>query len=263
MKKFSLRLWPRSTEQHEQLGPEEPSVIDGFTLGDENKKFGIRSYLHQFYLSSPTIEELENPGNWYLLPPSRMQRTSNYLCRVFTLIGLLLLMAGAALIIIGYTWKPSSDDLDTEITQIAITQDDDGDFYINKDRLNELLHQNDKLKVSGFIVFGLGALIISLSLVVPTCLHFFSRRIDGKLLPFSEDNTPNDPPIKIYPSMGSRFKVTPTKPTRPQKISPTSGPVSIIMQEISVQPGNSKRSVGNSPSADDLLMASDSDALLP
>jgi len=261
MKTFSLRLWPRSTtQQHEQLGSDEPAVVDGISLGDDGKRFGIRSYLHQFYLSSPTIEDLENPGAWYLMPPPPMQRMSSYLCRILTLIGLLLLLAGAAFIIIGYTWKPTSEDLDTEITRIAISQDEDGDFYINKERLDELLHQNDKLKVSGFIVFALGAAVIAISLVVPTCLHFCSRRAGGKLLPFSEDNTPNEPPVKIYPSLGSRFKVTPTKFTGPQKISPTSGPVP-IMQEISVQPGNSRRS--NSPNTEDLLLANDSDALLP
>jgi hypothetical protein len=62
MKKFSLKLWPRSTtDQAEQS--EEPSVVDGITLG-EGKRFGIKSYLHQFYLSSPTIDELESPGAW-------------------------------------------------------------------------------------------------------------------------------------------------------------------------------------------------------
>lgn len=225
------------------------------------KKFGIRSYLHQFYLSSPTIEDFENPGAWYLLPPPPMQRMSSYLCRIVTFIGLLLLLAGAAFIIIGYTWKPSSDDIDTEITRIAITRDEDGDLFIDKNVMDELLHQNDKLKVSGFIVFALGAIVIAISLVVPTCLHFFSRRSGGKLLPFSGDNTPNEPPVKIYPSLGSRFKVTPTKLSGPQKISPTSGPVP-SMQEISVQPGGSRKSAGNSPTADDLLI-SDSDSLLP
>lgn len=256
MKKFSLKLWPRSNLEHEQLG-DEPAVLDGISLGEEGKKFGIRSYLHQFYLSSPTIEELENPGSWYLMPPPPMQRMSSYLCRIITLIGLLLLLVGAAFIIIGYTWKPSSDDVDTEITKIAISQDEDGDFYINKERLDELLHQNDKLKVSGFIVFALGAIVIAISLVIPSCLHFFSRRSGGKLLPF--DDSPNEPPVKIYPSMGSRFKVTPTKMVGQQKLSPTSVPV---MQEISVQPGSSRRSAANSPTADDILMASDSDALL-
>jgi hypothetical protein len=147
-----------------------------------------------------------------------MQRMSSLVCRVITLIGLLLLLAGAGFIIVGYTWKPMSEDLDSEITRIAITQNEEGDFFIDRSRLDELLHQNDKLKVAGFIVFALGSAIIASSLVFPTCVHFFSRT-GGKRLPFSEDNTPNDPPIRVYPSLGSRFKVTPSK--LQQRISPS------------------------------------------
>jgi len=251
MKKFSLRLWPRATTDHEQLQSDEPSVVDGITLND-SKRFGIKSYLNQFYLSSPTVDDLENQNAWYLLPPPPMQRMSSYVCRIITLIGLLLLLAGAGFIIVGYTWKPASDDLDMEINKIAIVQDEDGDLFIDKSRLNELLHQNDKLKVSGFILFALGAMVVAISLVIPTCIHFFAR--NAKRIPFSEDNTPNEPPVRIYPSIGTRFKVTPTKLSSSQKISQTSGPVP-VMQEISnVQPSN-KRSVGNSP--DQLLMATD------
>lgn len=256
MKTFSLRLWSRNREETQS---DEPAVVDGITVGE--KRFGIRSYLNQFYLSSPTIEDLENPSAWYLLPPPPLQRASSYLCRIVTLIGLLLLLAGAGFIIVGYVYKPSSDELDTEITRIAITRDEDGDFFIDRSRLNELLHQNDKLKVAGFIVFALGAMIVALSLVVPTCLHFFAR--NTKRLPFSEDNTPNEPPIRIYPSsVGSRFKVTPNKLAGPQKISPSSGPVPVMQEFSNIQPSN-KRSAGNSPTADQLLIASDSEPLLP
>lgn len=111
-----------------------------------------------------------------------------------------------------------SEDLDSEITRIAITQNEDGDFFIDKGRLDELLHQNDKLKVAGFIVFALGSAIVASSLIFPTCIHFCARKT--KHLPFSEDNTPNEPPVKIYPSVGSRFKVTPTRIVS-QRISPT------------------------------------------
>jgi len=254
MKKFSLKLWPRSNT--DQVEPsEEPSVVDGITLG-ETKRFGIKSYLHQFYLSSPTIDELENPNAWYLLPPSPAQRMSSLVCRVITLIGLLLLLAGAGFIIVGYTWRPMADDLDSEITKIAITQNEEGDFFIDKSHLDELLHQNDKLKVAGFIVFALGSAIIASSLVVPTCVHFFART--GKRLPFSEDNTPNEPPVKIYPSLGSRFKVTPSK--LQARISPSSGPVPVIEKVTNIQP-STKRSADCSPT--EALLIGDTDALLP
>lgn len=255
MKRFSLNLWPRSTTDPAEQSDEPPSVVDGITLGEE-KRFGIKSYLHHFYLSSPTIDELEsNP--WYLLPPSQTQRMSTLFCRVMTFIALLLIMAGAGFIIIGYTWKPLTEDLDSEITRIAITQNDEGDFFIDKSRLDELLHQNDKLKVAGFILFVLGSVILASSLVFPTCVHFFAR--SGKRLPFSEDNTPNDPPVRIYPSLGSRFKVTPSKIQ--QRISPSSGPVPVIEKVTNIQP-SSKRSADNSPTADELLLK-DTDALLP
>jgi hypothetical protein len=68
----------------------------------------------------------------YLLPPSPAQRMSSLVCRVITLIGLLLLLAGAGFIIVGYTWRPMADDLDSEITKIAITQNEEGDFFIDK-----------------------------------------------------------------------------------------------------------------------------------
>ncbi|KAI6189963.1 hypothetical protein M3Y97_00065100 [Aphelenchoides bicaudatus] len=235
MKKFSLKLWPRA----DQADPtDEPSVVDGITLG-EGKRFGIRSYLHQFYLSSPTVDDLENPNAWYLLPPPPMVRASSLVCRIITLIGLLLLLAGAGFIIVGYTWKPDVNDIDSEITKIAITQDEDGDFYIDKGRLNDF--------------------IIASSLVFPTCVHFFTK--SGKL-PFSEDNTPNEPPVRIYPSLGSRFKVTPSKFTG-QRISPTSGPVPVMQEITNIQPSG-KRSGVATPTADEVLMAcGDSDALLP
>jgi hypothetical protein len=154
MKTFSLRLWSR---QREEIPSDEPAVVDGITLG-ESKRFGIKSYLNQFYVSSPNIEDLENPSAWYLLPPPPYQRTS-YIWRIFTLIGLLLLLSGAGFLLIGYLYKPSSNQLDTEITRIAITQDEDGDFFIDRSRLNELLHQNDKLKVAGFIILALGSIV--------------------------------------------------------------------------------------------------------
>jgi hypothetical protein len=253
MKKFSLKLWPRSTtDQVEQS--EEPSVVDGITLG-ESKRFGIKSYLHQFYLSSPTIDELENPNAWYLNPPPPMQRMSSLVCRIITLMGLLLLIAGAGLIIVGYTWKPMADDLDSEITRIAITQNEDGDLFIDKSHLDELLHQNDKLKIAGFIIFALASVTIALSLVFPTCVHFFART--GKRIPFSEDNTPNEPPVKIYPSLGSRFKVTPSK--LQQRISPSSGPVPVFEKVTNIQP-SIKRSADCSPT--EALLIGESDALL-
>ncbi|KAK5974949.1 hypothetical protein GCK32_020158, partial [Trichostrongylus colubriformis] len=65
--------------------------------------FGIRSYLHNFYLS-PTVEDMEQGGAWYLLPPPPAQRRGLFICRLCTVLGLLLLIGGAVSIVIGYTW---------------------------------------------------------------------------------------------------------------------------------------------------------------
>ncbi|EPB67047.1 hypothetical protein ANCCEY_13860 [Ancylostoma ceylanicum] len=65
--------------------------------------FGIRSYLHNFYLS-PTVEDIEQSGAWYLLPPPPAQRRGLFICRLCTVIGLLLLIGGAVSIVVGYTW---------------------------------------------------------------------------------------------------------------------------------------------------------------
>lgn len=59
-KKFYLKLNPQKPDQ---MDNKESEVIDGVILGNEKKNFGIRSYLHQFYLS-PTTEELEASGAW-------------------------------------------------------------------------------------------------------------------------------------------------------------------------------------------------------
>ncbi|KAK6009040.1 hypothetical protein OSTOST_26062, partial [Ostertagia ostertagi] len=61
--------------------------------------FGIRRpkkglcYLHNFYLS-PTVEEMEQGGAWYLLPPPPAQRRGLFICRLCTVLGLLLLIGG-------------------------------------------------------------------------------------------------------------------------------------------------------------------------
>ena len=65
MKRFSLRLWPRSSEQSllggGGRGGDEAAVVDA-VVKDEEKRFGIKSYLHQFY--SPTVEDLDNSNAW-------------------------------------------------------------------------------------------------------------------------------------------------------------------------------------------------------
>ncbi|KAI6227483.1 hypothetical protein M3Y99_01086600 [Aphelenchoides fujianensis] len=240
MKRFSLRLWPKRGD-HEPLD-DEMGVVDAVVEG-ERKHFGVRSYLKQFY--SPTIEEVDNPAAWYLLPPPPAQRFSVYVCRCITLVGLLLLLAGAGLIVFAYTFHPNTNIEDT-LLRISIDQDEEGNFYIPPDRFKDLLQDPlHEWKVAGFVVFAVGAGLLAFSLIVPTCGHVFGS---SKRLPFvSEDNTPNEPP-QIYPATATRFKITPAKLVGTHRISPTAGPVPVMEEIARVQPG--KRSAGGSPNAE-------------
>jgi hypothetical protein len=272
MKKFNLNLWSND-EKKKQQSQHETAVIDGVD-GPESGRvhsgkmfFGIKSYLHQFYLTSPTnpfIDDVEpaiGGAAWYLLPPPPSQRMGLYVCRLLTVIGLLLLLSGAAGIIIGYCWPPvnhwSNGTIESSLMRISVDQDEDGNYYIPPERFTEFLRDPmHKWKVTGFCVFALGASLMALGLLVPTCAQCLGGS-SGRLAAFvSEDNTPNEPPIRIYPAAGSKFRVVPAKYTAGHKISPTSGPVP-VMEEISkVQPGSKRATPNDSPSADDLLFGS-------
>lgn len=260
MKKFTLNLWSND----EKKGKPESAVIDGVDGQSGGRFFGIKSYLHQFYLASPTsvnhfldAEGHEIPGTtWYLLPPAPA-RAGLYLCRLLTIIGLLLLIAGAAGIIVGYCWPNArgSATIETSLMRIAIDQDEEGNFYIPPERISELLRDPmHPWKIAGFCVFALGAALMALGLLVPTCAQFFGGKT-GRLGAFvSEDNTPNEPPIRIYPAAGSKYRVVPAKMTSGHKISPTSGPVPVMEEIAKVQPGSKKSTPASpSPSADELL----------
>ncbi|MCP9262739.1 hypothetical protein DINM_005712 [Dirofilaria immitis] len=100
-------------------GTSKPTaLLDGVTA--QTAGFGIKSYLHQFY-QSPAAEDIESAGAWYLLPPPPAQRTGLWLCRVLTVVGLILLISGAIAIVIGYTWP--HEGVEESIARIAIYQD--------------------------------------------------------------------------------------------------------------------------------------------
>jgi len=283
MKKFKLNLWSNDEKKKQQAeaGKAESAVIDG--VDGEGRHhggkmfFGIKSYLHQFYLASPTsgnpfIDDVEpaiagsGGGAWYLLPPPPSQRMGLYICRLLTVIGLLLLLGGAMGIIVGYCWPPvnhwGSGTIETSLMRIAIDQDEEGNFYIPPERFTEFLRDPmHKWKITGFCVFAMGASLMALGLLVPTCAQCLGGG-NGRLAAFaSEDNTPNEPPIRIYPAAGSKFRVVPAKYTGGHKISPTSGPVPVMEEIAKVQPNSqTKKTPSASPSADDLLFGSGNDS---
>uniref|UniRef100_A0A915E664 Uncharacterized protein n=1 Tax=Ditylenchus dipsaci TaxID=166011 RepID=A0A915E664_9BILA len=125
--------------------------------------------------------------------------------------------------------------------RIAIDQDEDGNFYIPPERFTEFA--GSYAQVENYRVL--------------CCMGGGS----GRLAAFaSEDNTPNEPPIRIYPAAGNKFKVVPAKYTGGHKISPTSGPVPVMEEIAKVQPGSKKASPSASPSADDLLFTGNNDS---
>lgn len=226
-------------------------LIDGVTT--PSRGFGIRSYLHQFY-QSPTVEDIESAGAWYLLPPPPAQRTGLWVCRLLTVFGLLLLIGGAIAIVIGYTWP--HEGVEESIVRIAIYQDEDGNFYVPPEKLAEILQDPmRRWKMIGLCVFASGAVLLALSLLIPTLAHCFkSKRLAAFV---SEDGTPNEPPIRIYPAGSGKAEVHHPGSTNKQgKISPSSGPVPVMEEIAKVQPGEGMRS-GDSPkgaSADELLL---------
>ncbi|VDN56208.1 unnamed protein product [Dracunculus medinensis] len=228
------------------------ALVDAVTAPPRG--FGIRSYLHQFY-QSPTVEDIENAGAWYLLPPPPAQRTGLYICRILTVFGLLLLIGGAAAIVVGYTWPHEA--IEDSIVKIAIYQDEDGNFYVPPEKLAEILKDPmRRWKMIGLCVFAGGAVILALSLLVPTCAQCFNSK---RLAAFvSEDGTPNEPPIRIYPA-GSTKAETNHGEKHGTKISPTSGPVPVMEEIAKVQPNMMKNLEKSIASADDLLLA-DTDA---
>uniref|UniRef100_A0A915MCH5 Uncharacterized protein n=1 Tax=Meloidogyne javanica TaxID=6303 RepID=A0A915MCH5_MELJA len=232
-------------------------------VGDDggSKFFGIKSYLHNFYLTPGGLEHIEGVGKgtaenaWYLLPPPPTQRMGLYVCRLLTVLGLLLLLGGATAIIVGYCW-PREQNIEGELMRIAIDQDEDGNFYVLPERLAEVMSSLQdpmhKWKMTGFCVFAAGASLMALSLLVPMLAQCCGGT---RLAAFSSvDNTPNEPPVRIYPGGGcgiqpsGRFKVVPAKFAGSHKISPTNnGPVP-VMEEISkVQPGSKGASKVGSP----------------
>ena len=209
--------------------PGKPSaLVDAVTA--PNQGFGIKSYLHHFY-QSPTVEDVEQSA-WYLLPPPPSTRRGLFFCRICTCLGLMLLLSGAACIVVGYTWP--HEGVEDKMDRIALDMEyTDGNWYIPRSKFLELTRDPLKTwKTIGFCVFSVGAMMLALSLLVPT----FALAVGSKHLASfaSEDNSPNEPPVRIYPGAPGY----------------TSCPVPVSEAMSTVQPGESSSPL---PTTDELL----------
>jgi len=217
-----FRLGSAGAKKEKTSSPQRPTALVDEVSAP--RSFGIRSYLHNFYVS-PTVEDMEQiGGNWYLLPPSQTSRRGLFVCRFCMILGLVLLIGGAVSIVVGHIW-PHEDVLE-QINRLSIFKDGD-QYYLPNDQFR-LLRQDPMRywKTAGFCVFASGAVLLAISLTIPTLASYTgSRRLASFI---SEINSPlNEPPVRIYPQEAS--------------VGATSGPVP-VMEEISkVQPGEESR----------------------
>ncbi|VDO51207.1 unnamed protein product, partial [Brugia timori] len=116
---------------------------------------------------------------------------------MLTVLGLILLIGGAVAIIVGYTWP--HEGVEESIARIAIYQDEDGSFYVPPEKLAEILKDPmRRWKMFGLCTFATGAVMLALSLLTPTLVGSFKSKHLAAFM--SEDSTPNEPPIRLYPA---------------------------------------------------------------
>uniref|UniRef100_A0A914UHF9 Transmembrane protein n=1 Tax=Plectus sambesii TaxID=2011161 RepID=A0A914UHF9_9BILA len=201
-----------------------------------------------------SIKDYVHGAPAYLLPPPPVTRTGLYICRILTVIGLLLLLTGAVGIVIGYTWP--HERLEETMDKVAVYQDEDGSYYLPRASLDQLLRDPMRhWKLSGLAVFATGGVLLALSLLIPTCAQCIgSKRLAGFA---SERDTPNEPPIRIFPASAARtnepakYCVSPAKQTSPG----SGGPVPAMEEITSVQPQQEVKQRTTSSSADEMLLA--------
>uniref|UniRef100_A0A0N5AQ40 Transmembrane protein n=1 Tax=Syphacia muris TaxID=451379 RepID=A0A0N5AQ40_9BILA len=219
-----------------------------------NHGFGIRSYLHQFY-QSPTTEESPASSAWYLLPPPPSQRKGLFLCHLLSILGLLILLGGAATIVAGYTWPhQSTEDI---LRQSAQAYDEEGRVWIAKEDFAKLFQDPMRCwKMVGLCVFSVGASLLALSLLIPAIAQCFrSKHFAGFA---SEDGTPNEPPIRIYPSAPTKIEGN-----SDAHISPNSEPVPVIEEIKEIQPVHGKAPSHEGAITADELLNNNAEVLLP
>jgi hypothetical protein len=148
-----------------------------------------------------------------------------------TVIGLLLLVAGAVAIMVGYMWprEPASVSLKKQ----QVITDENGDFLISADFISQLMEDHMRpWKLAGLITFAVGGTLLAVSLLIPSC-----ARLCGHTALASEFNTPVEPPVKIFPSVDDDKSTK--KPGSPPQ-SPTDRMVPSFEQLTKVQPSEQK-----------------------
>ncbi|KAM3717904.1 Ribosomal RNA small subunit methyltransferase [Dirofilaria immitis] len=113
-------------------------------------------------------------------------------------------------------------------------------------------------KMFGLCMFATGAVILALSLLTPTLVGSFkSKRLAAFM---SEDSTPNEPPIRLYPATSGKNEMIRHPSEKHDKITPDSCPVPVLKEIAKVQPAEGKvgENIGDNsskqPNADDLLL---------
>jgi len=210
------------TKAKEKSSPQRPTALVDEVSAP--RSFGIRSYLHNFYVS-PTAEEAEQIGGaWYLLPPPSPTR-GLFVCRLCMIIGLFLLIGGAGSIVVGYTW-PHEGVMD-KIDRLSIFQDEEGTYYLPNEQIKILLQDPMRYwKTAGFCVFASGAILLAISLLIPTLASCTGAKRLASFI--SETNSPmNEPPLRIY--------------SQEPGTGPTSGPIPVMEQISKVQPGEESK----------------------
>jgi len=148
-----------------ESGKEQTQTADSAEFETPSRFVGVKSYLHQFY--SPNGDG-ENNG-WLLVPPPPTpNKYCVWLCRILFIIGFLLLIAGAAMLIVAYAYpKPS---LEEKLIEIDASNDDDGNIFLTMENIRDLLHDRfHYIKLAGVVLLGVGAAAVAVSIIPPAC----------------------------------------------------------------------------------------------